>query len=98
MYAEKIYDNFTEISRFSSIPFTLEYKYKIVCFMKRFGGRSIGISMAGFFFIKKNFLIRMMSGLYSEFSTLVQVTGIVGRKTCIVLHQSKTTSTNETII
>ncbi|XP_023240011.1 uncharacterized protein LOC111638528 isoform X2 [Centruroides sculpturatus] len=52
-----IYDNFISIGRYNSF-FTPEYRFKIICFMKRFGGRPFGLSMCGFFYIKKNFLIR----------------------------------------
>lgn len=75
-----LYDNFIAVSKFSESNLKLEYKYKVIDFMKRFEGIPIGISMAGFFTIKKDFVIRMISGMYSAFSTLIELTGVLSSK------------------
>ncbi|XP_023237733.1 uncharacterized protein LOC111636649 [Centruroides sculpturatus] len=77
-----IYDDFISLGKFYTLNLSREYKLKIVGFMKRFGGRPFGISIAGFFYVKRNFLIRMMSGFYSVFSSLIQVTGVLRKEKC----------------
>lgn len=78
-----LYDNFISIGRFSESNLQLEYKFKVIDFMKRFEGPAIGLSMAGFFTIKKDFVIRMVNGMYSAFSTLIELTGVLSsRKSC----------------
>ncbi|XP_023220923.1 uncharacterized protein LOC111622756 [Centruroides sculpturatus] len=71
---------------------------QMVCFLKRFGRNPIGLSMGGYFFIKRNFLIRMASGLYSEFSTLLQLTGVLDRKKCTrhITNEYRMSLQNET--
>ncbi|XP_023228657.1 uncharacterized protein LOC111629024 [Centruroides sculpturatus] len=69
----QLYDDFVEIRRFSSLRFKIETKLKILDFMKRFGKTPIGISVGGFFFIKKNFVIRAISALHSILSTLAKL-------------------------
>ncbi|XP_023243792.1 uncharacterized protein LOC111641794 [Centruroides sculpturatus] len=54
-----VYDNFISIGKFYSEPLSSEYKFKVIGFMKKFGGRPFGISIGGFFYVKKNFLIRV---------------------------------------
>ncbi|XP_067145133.1 uncharacterized protein [Centruroides vittatus] len=90
-----VYDNFISIGKYNS-SFTPEYRFKIVCFMKRFGGRPFGISMCGFFYIKKNYLIRMVSGLYSVFSSLIQLTGVLHKKRCSIESSQNFIFKNET--
>ncbi|XP_023235145.1 uncharacterized protein LOC111634575 [Centruroides sculpturatus] len=88
-----IYDNFVSIQRFSSNFLSVEFKYKITCFMKRYGKAKMGVSVGDFFYIRKNFLIRMVSALYSIFSSVVQVTGVMNKhKSC----NTVTTSNNVT--
>ncbi|XP_023224084.1 uncharacterized protein LOC111625230 [Centruroides sculpturatus] len=93
----KIYDNFISVEKYFSDPLTLTYKLKVVCFMKIFGGMPIGISIGGFFFVKRNFLIRVASGFHSVFSTLIELTGVLDENKCISkLHPTNTS--NDTII
>ncbi|XP_023243594.1 uncharacterized protein LOC111641625 [Centruroides sculpturatus] len=75
-----MYDNFISVGRFSSSNLPLEYKFKIIDFMKKFGRRPFGICVNGFFFVKKNFVIRVVSGLYSVLSSVIQLTGVLERK------------------
>ncbi|XP_023240098.1 uncharacterized protein LOC111638594 isoform X1 [Centruroides sculpturatus] len=92
-----IYDNFISVEKYFSAPLTLTYKLKIVCFMKIFGGLPIGISIGGFFFVKKNFLIRAANGFHSVFSTLIEVTGVLDKNRCTSKLYAATHS-NDTII
>lgn len=68
-----IYDNFIDIRKVASCNFSVEYKFKILNFMKRNGKTPIGLSMAGFFFVKKNFVFRVANALYSVFSSFLQL-------------------------
>ncbi|XP_067141246.1 uncharacterized protein [Centruroides vittatus] len=92
-----IYDNFISVEKYFSAPLTLTYKLKVVCFMKIFGGLPIGLSVGGFFFVKKNFLIRAANGFYSVFLTLIQVTGVLDKNKCTSKLHS-TIRSNDTII
>ncbi|XP_023241155.1 uncharacterized protein LOC111639496 [Centruroides sculpturatus] len=92
-----VYDNFISIGKFYSEPLSLEYKFKVIGFMKKFGGRPFGISVGGFFYVKKNFPIRVMSGLYSVFSTLIQLTGVLRRKSCTSRINENVVITNTTV-
>lgn len=86
-----LYDNFVSVNRFSESNLKFEYKFKVIDFMKRFEGLALGFSMTGFFTIKKKFVIRMVSGIYSAFSTLIELTGVQSStKTC----SSNITSSN----
>ncbi|XP_067127074.1 uncharacterized protein [Centruroides vittatus] len=89
-----IYDDFISIGRFSSTNLRFEFKFKIIGFMKRFRGMPMGISVAGFFFVKKNFLIRVASALYSIFSSVIEVTGVMNKNR----YCTKLISTNTTIL
>ncbi|XP_023209524.1 uncharacterized protein LOC111612524 [Centruroides sculpturatus] len=95
IFSSLIYDNYISIGKYSS-SFTPEYRFKMICFMKRFGGRPFGISMWGFFYIKRTFLIRMTSGLYSVFSSLIQLTGVLDKKRCSMKSVKNFTLKNET--
>ncbi|XP_023211180.1 uncharacterized protein LOC111614035 [Centruroides sculpturatus] len=53
-----LYDNFMNIAKYYSFSLTTEYRFKIIGFIKRLGGRPFGLSMWGFFYIKRNFLIK----------------------------------------
>ncbi|XP_023244682.1 uncharacterized protein LOC111642559 [Centruroides sculpturatus] len=91
-----IYDSFINIGKYNSSIYPLTYRFKIICLMKRFGGRPFGISMWGFFYVKRNFLIRMVSGLYSFFSTLIELTGVLQNKRCSAESSLNYTFKNET--
>ncbi|XP_023239988.1 uncharacterized protein LOC111638489 [Centruroides sculpturatus] len=78
----QMYDNYISVGRFSSSNLSLKYKFKIIDFMKKFGGRPFGICVNGFFFVKKNFVIRVVSGLYSVLSSVIQLTGVLEKKGC----------------
>ncbi|XP_067133995.1 uncharacterized protein [Centruroides vittatus] len=58
-FLRALYDNFISIQRFSVAKLPLEFKLKMNDFMKRFGKIPLGISMGGFFYIKKHFIIRI---------------------------------------
>lgn len=73
--SSSVYDNFIGIGRFSFSQFSIEERLKILDFMKSFGKMPIGFSIGGFFFVKKKFFIKMVSGLYSVFSTLLELRG-----------------------
>ncbi|XP_023240511.1 uncharacterized protein LOC111638965 [Centruroides sculpturatus] len=91
----QIYDNYISIGKYSSL-FAPEFRFKMICFMKRFGGRPFGISMWGFFYVKRTFLIRFVSGLYSVFSSLIQLTGVLDKKRCSTKRVEHFTLKNET--
>ncbi|XP_067145146.1 uncharacterized protein [Centruroides vittatus] len=82
IFTSIIYDSFINIGKYNSSVYTPKYRFKIICFMKRFGGRPFGISVWGFFYVKRNFLIRVVSGLYSFFSSLIQLTGVLRNNRC----------------
>ncbi|XP_023223257.1 uncharacterized protein LOC111624597 [Centruroides sculpturatus] len=69
----KIYGNFNEMNKFSSCRFSLLFKLKMLNFMKRFGKTPIGISFGGFFRVKRNFPIKMLSSFYSILSALIEL-------------------------
>ncbi|XP_023243122.1 uncharacterized protein LOC111641223 [Centruroides sculpturatus] len=92
-----IYDNFIIIGKYNSSLFTPEYRYKIICLIKRFGGRPFGLSMWGFFYIKRNFLLRMIIGLYSVFSSIIQITGVLDKKRCQTKTSGHFTFKNDTL-
>ncbi|XP_023229021.1 uncharacterized protein LOC111629360 [Centruroides sculpturatus] len=88
-----MYDSFINIEKISSVAFPLEFKFKMDDFMKRFGKNPIGISIGGFFYIKRNFVIRVISGLYSILSSLVQISGVLERENkCLVQYRNSTRS------
>ncbi|XP_067128194.1 uncharacterized protein [Centruroides vittatus] len=72
-FTSSIYGNFNEINRFSSCRFSLVFKLKMLDFMKRFGKTPIGLSVGGFFRVKRNFPIKMMSSIYSILSALIEL-------------------------
>ncbi|XP_067132510.1 uncharacterized protein [Centruroides vittatus] len=92
-----MYDNYISVRRFSSSNLPLEYKFKIIDFMKKFGGRPFGICVNGFFFVKKNFVIYVVSGLYSVLSSVIQLTGVLGQKRCLSRSKQFDVSTNMTV-
>ncbi|XP_023244690.1 uncharacterized protein LOC111642565 [Centruroides sculpturatus] len=91
-----IYDSFINIGKYNHSIFSPIYRFKIICFMKRFGGRPFGISMWGFFYLKRNFFIRVVSGLYSFFSTLIELTGVLRNKRCSAESSLNYTFKNKT--
>ncbi|XP_067128192.1 uncharacterized protein [Centruroides vittatus] len=72
-FTSSIYGNFNEINKFSSCRFSFVFKLKMLNFMKRFGKTPIGLSVGGFFRVKRDFPIKMMSSLYSILSALIQL-------------------------
>ncbi|XP_067133496.1 uncharacterized protein [Centruroides vittatus] len=68
-----IYDNFIGIGIFSSSNLPVPNKMKICNFMNRYTGIIKGFSIGGYITIKKTFVIRMVNGLYSVLSSLVQL-------------------------
>ncbi|XP_023216816.1 uncharacterized protein LOC111619337 [Centruroides sculpturatus] len=72
-FTSSIYGNFNEINKFSSCRFSLVFKLKMLNFMKRFGKTPIGISFGGFYRVKRDFPIKMMSSLYSILSALIEL-------------------------
>ncbi|XP_067123864.1 uncharacterized protein [Centruroides vittatus] len=72
-FTSSIYGNFNEINKFSSCRFSVVFKLKMLDFMKRFGKTPIGISVGGFFRLKRDFPIKMMSSLYSILSALIEL-------------------------
>ncbi|XP_067128201.1 uncharacterized protein [Centruroides vittatus] len=72
-FTSSMYGNFNEINKFSSCRFSLVFKLKMLNFMKRFGKTPIGLSVGGFFRVKRNFPIKMMSSLYSILSALIEL-------------------------
>ncbi|XP_023229928.1 uncharacterized protein LOC111630132 [Centruroides sculpturatus] len=72
-FTSSIYGNFNEINKFSSCRFSLVFKLKMLNFMKRFGKTPFGISFGGFFRVKRNFPIKMLSSLYSILSALIEL-------------------------
>ncbi|XP_023236180.1 uncharacterized protein LOC111635450 [Centruroides sculpturatus] len=97
IFTSVVYDNLITIGKFYSYLKSLEYIFKIISFMKRFGGRPFGISMAGFFYVKKNFLIRMLHCLYSILSLLIEVTGVMQKNKCLLKSSKSVALTNETV-
>ncbi|XP_023234916.1 uncharacterized protein LOC111634388 [Centruroides sculpturatus] len=75
----KLYSNFILKGKFSSQNLCVEFKFKLICFMRRFRA-TMGISAAGFFYVKRDFLIRMVSRLYSVFSSTVDITGVMTKQ------------------
>ncbi|XP_023237249.1 uncharacterized protein LOC111636274 [Centruroides sculpturatus] len=91
-----LYDDFISVGRFSFASFPPLFKFKIIDFMKRFRGIPMGISMADFIYIKKNFITKVVSALYSVFSSLIQLSGVLRKeKTCSV--SSANVSVNYTL-
>ncbi|XP_023236999.1 uncharacterized protein LOC111636069 isoform X2 [Centruroides sculpturatus] len=91
-----IYDSFINIGKYNSSILSPIYRFKIICFMKRFGGRPFGISVWGFFYVKRNFLIRVVSGFYSVLSSLIELTGALQNKRCSAKSSLNYTFKNET--
>ncbi|XP_023215978.1 uncharacterized protein LOC111618655 [Centruroides sculpturatus] len=80
-----LYDDFISVGRFTFASFPPLFKFKIIGFMKRFRGIPMGISMADFIYIMKNFIIKVVSSLYSVFSSMIQLSGVMRKdKTCLV--------------
>ncbi|XP_023224760.1 uncharacterized protein LOC111625767 [Centruroides sculpturatus] len=86
-----MYDNFISIEKVSSANLPLTFKFKINDFMKRFGKIPLGISMGGFFHIKRDFLIRVISAVYSTFSSCVEVSGILEKESKCMVKQGNNT-------
>ncbi|XP_023239913.1 uncharacterized protein LOC111638434 [Centruroides sculpturatus] len=78
----KLYGNFEGINVFSSVECSLQDKLKMLNFMKRFGRRPIGLSIGGFFYVKKQFVIRILSAFYSALSGFLQLGSKSPRKNC----------------
>ncbi|XP_023227954.1 uncharacterized protein LOC111628409 [Centruroides sculpturatus] len=72
-FTSSLYGNFNEINKYSSYRFSLVFKLKMLNFMKRFGKTPIGISVGGFFRVKRDFPIKMLSSLYSILSALIEL-------------------------
>ncbi|XP_067141730.1 uncharacterized protein [Centruroides vittatus] len=99
-FTSLMYDNFISIEIICLVKLPLLFKFKVNDFMKRFGKNPIGISCGGFFYAKKNFAIRVLSGLYSVFSSIVEITGVLQRENkCLAKYRNSTRAThNATII
>ncbi|XP_023242002.1 uncharacterized protein LOC111640233 [Centruroides sculpturatus] len=69
----QLYGNFYECDILSSSRCSVLYKLKILDFMKRFGRTPIGLSVGELFCIKKNFVIRVISAIYSLLSSLLEL-------------------------
>ncbi|XP_023218842.1 uncharacterized protein LOC111621033 [Centruroides sculpturatus] len=100
-YCTKLmYDNFISIEIICLVNLPLLFKFKVNDFMKRFGKNPIGISCGGFFYVKRNFVIRVLSALDSFFSSIVEITGVLQRENkCLAKYGNSTRATpNATII
>ncbi|XP_067141155.1 uncharacterized protein [Centruroides vittatus] len=86
-----MYDNFISIEKVSSANLPLTFKFKINDFMKRYGKIPLGISVGGFFHVKRDFLIRVISAVYSTFSSCIQVSGILKKETKCMMKQGNNT-------
>ncbi|XP_067139476.1 uncharacterized protein [Centruroides vittatus] len=62
-----------EVNMASSAYRTLPDKLKLLNFMKRFGKRPIGLYVGGFFYVKKHFVIRVISAFYSMSSAILKL-------------------------
>ncbi|XP_023238263.1 uncharacterized protein LOC111637087 [Centruroides sculpturatus] len=92
-----IYDNFISIGVFSSSNLPVLNKMKILNFMNRYTGIIKGISIGGYITIKKTFVIRMVNGLYSVLSSLVELrTSKVKKSNCAERSYSCNTTSNYT--
>ncbi|XP_023222633.1 nose resistant to fluoxetine protein 6-like [Centruroides sculpturatus] len=69
----------------------------ILDFMKRFGKMPLGISFAGYFFVKKTFFIKLVKLLYSIFSSLLQLRGATKTKNCVADLKIATNLINATV-
>lgn len=72
-FTAQIYGEFKNMQIFSSSNLGLKEKLKILDFMKRFSKTPIGISVGGFFHVKKNIVIRMIAGMESVLSALISL-------------------------
>ncbi|XP_023212037.1 uncharacterized protein LOC111614900 [Centruroides sculpturatus] len=74
-FTSKLYDNFSEIRKLALCNLSPVYKFKILCFAKRYGKTPLGFSMAGFIVVKKDFFIKVAEGLYSVFNAFLELRG-----------------------
>ncbi|XP_023233747.1 uncharacterized protein LOC111633414 [Centruroides sculpturatus] len=72
-FTSLMYGKFIEIDKLCSADLPLETKMKMLNFMKRYGKTPFGVSIGGFFYVKKNFFIRFLSALYSSLSVLTEL-------------------------
>ncbi|XP_067145442.1 uncharacterized protein [Centruroides vittatus] len=72
-FSSLLYGKFIEIDKLCLADLPLETKMKMLNFMKRYGKTPFGINIGGFFYIKKNFFIRLMSAIYSALSVFVEL-------------------------
>lgn len=91
-FTGQIYGAFKEMEIFSSANLHLGDKLKLLDFMKRFAKASIGVSVGGFFHIKKNFFIRMTSTVESFLSS---VTSLAEEKQAINCSARKSDTTSQ---
>ncbi|XP_023223318.1 uncharacterized protein LOC111624643 [Centruroides sculpturatus] len=81
-FSSSIYGDFIEMNRYSSARFILEYKLKMLNFMKRFAKTPIGVSVGGFFYVKKNFPVRILCRFYSILSAFIELGQSNKKATC----------------
>ncbi|XP_023241589.1 uncharacterized protein LOC111639869 [Centruroides sculpturatus] len=72
-FTSLLYRKFIEIDKLCSADLPLETKMKMLNIMKRYGKTPFGISIGGFFYVKKNFFIRVLSSVYSSLSVLTEL-------------------------
>lgn len=72
-FTAQIYGPFKEMEIFSSSNLLLGDKLRLLDFMKRFAKVPIGISVGGFFHVKKNFFIRLASAVESFLSSVMSL-------------------------
>ncbi|XP_023220590.1 uncharacterized protein LOC111622448 isoform X1 [Centruroides sculpturatus] len=77
-----VYGNYCDCNVLSNVEFPLIYKLKILNFMKRFARFPIGLNFRGFFFIKKTFVIRVISAIYSLLNSLIELERSTNMKKC----------------
>ncbi|XP_023236358.1 uncharacterized protein LOC111635588 [Centruroides sculpturatus] len=97
IFTRMLYDNFTWIERLSPADLSLTFKLKMNDFLKRYGKTRLGFSTGGFIYVKRDFCIRVVSGLYSAFSTCVELSGILEKERKCFTEFTNSTSTNRTI-
>ncbi|XP_023232396.1 uncharacterized protein LOC111632241 [Centruroides sculpturatus] len=81
-FTAKIYGKLNEMETLSSANLSLEDKLKLLDFMKRFSKVPIGISVGGFFHVKKNVIIRVLTAMESMISTLNSLSSKSNTKSC----------------
>ncbi|XP_067140708.1 uncharacterized protein [Centruroides vittatus] len=77
-----VYGNYCDCNILSNVEFPVTYKLKILNFMKRFARFPIGLNFGGFFFIKKTFVLRLISAMYSLLNSLIELEKSTNMKKC----------------